>query len=178
MDNRFTVIAITSPKAIAGEAERISEILRNGEADIVHIRKPDWSKVDTAELLRQIPPEFYPQIKIHDHFSLLDEFPLMGVHLNARNDTPPKNASSVSRSLHSIEQLPLSEHYDYVTLSPIFDSISKTGYKSQFSLPELKPLLKGRRVIALGGVTPDKFPALKEAGFAGAAMLGHFWLKQ
>ena len=177
MESHFTVIAITSPEETEGEALRIAQILRDGEADIVHIRKPEWNEDMTADLLGQIPPEFYPRIKIHDHFSLLERFPLMGVHLNARNGTPPKNSRSVSRSLHCIEQLPLAEHYDYVTLSPIFDSISKAGYKSHFSLKELEPLLKGRRVIALGGVTPDKFPALKEAGFAGAAMLGHFWLK-
>lgn len=175
MDNQFIIIAITPPNAVKGEAERISEILRNGEANIVHIRKPNWDKSTTAELLRAIPSEFYPQIKIHDHFSLLNEFPLMGVHLNFRNDMAPGYAKSVSRSLHDIEQLPMSNHYDYVTLSPIFDSISKSGYRSAFSLPELKPLLTGKRVIALGGVTPDRFPELMDAGFAGAAMLGYFW---
>lgn len=178
MDSSFTVIAITSPGQSEGEGLRLAHILRAGEADIVHIRKPEWDEAMTADLLERIPPEFYPRIKIHDHFRLLDRFPLMGIHLNSRNETPPDNARSVSRSLHSIEQLPLSTHYDYVTLSPIFDSISKAGYKSHFSLTELKPLLKGRRVIALGGVTPEKFPALKEAGFSGAAMLGYFWLKQ
>lgn len=176
MDNdKFTIIAITSPDYIDGEAERIAEILSNGEADIVHIRKPNWNEEAVAGLLSKIPTEFYKRLKIHDHFCLLERFPLMGVHLNARNGTPPKNVCSVSRSLHSVEQLQLSMHYDYVTLSPIFDSISKACYRSAFSLTELKPLLKGRRVIALGGVTPDRFPELREAGFSGAAMLGFFW---
>lgn len=175
MDSCFTIIAITSPGQSEGENLRIAQILRDGEADIVHIRKPEWNEAMTADLLERIPPEFYPRIKIHDHFRLLDRFPLMGVHLNARNSTPPENARSVSRSLHSIEQLPLSTHYDYVTLSPVFDSISKSGYNSAFTLSELKPFLKGKRVIALGGVTPERFPDLKEAGFSGAAMLGYFW---
>lgn len=175
MTDKFLTIAITSAEEYPNEAVRISEILQNGEADIVHIRKPGWSERKTAELLANIPAEFYSKIKIHDHFALLDRFPLMGVHLNSRNDTAPVNASSVSRSFHSIEQLPLSAHYDYVTLSPIYDSISKCGYRSAFSLKDLKPLLKGKNVIALGGVTPDRFPELMETGFAGAAMLGYFW---
>ncbi len=175
VDGDFIVIAITSPDTIPNEADRICGILRNGDADIVHIRKPDWTEQQTRELLEKIPSEFYSRIKIHDHFQLLSQFDLAGVHLNSRNPVAPENARSVSRSLHEIEQLPLSKHYDYVTLSPIYDSISKSGYRSRFSLPELKPFLTGRKVIALGGVTPEKFPELRDAGFSGAAMLGHFW---
>lgn len=175
MDKRFVIIAITSPESIPNEADRIVDILRSGKADIVHVRKPGWDLCATADLIDRIDPAFYSRIKIHDHFELLDRFPLMGVHLNSRNETAPQKAISVSRSIHSIEQLHLSEHYNYVTLSPIFDSISKRGYRSAFSLPELTPLIKGKNVIALGGVTPDKIPLLENAGFAGAAMLGYFW---
>lgn len=178
MTDKFLTIAITSPEDYPNEAERISDILRNGEADIVHIRKPHWSEDKTAELLEKIPYEFYSRIKMHDHFPLLNKFPLLGVHLNSRNSTAPGSVTSVSRSFHDIEQLPLSAHYDYVTLSPIYDSISKSGYKSSFSLEKLKPSLKGKNVVALGGVTPDKFPELMEAGFSGAAMLGYFWKAQ
>ncbi len=77
--------------------------------------------------------------------------------------------------MHSIEQLDQSENFDYVTLSPIFDSISKPGYKSAFNLENISRYIRGKKVVALGGVTPDKFPALRDAGFFGAAMLGHFW---
>lgn len=175
VDKEFQVIAITSPDSVSNEAERICEILRNGEADIVHIRKPEWSLEQTKDLLNKIPSEFLPKLKLHDHFQLLSEYDLAGVHLNSRNALAPVNARSVSRSFHEIEQLPQSKHYDYVTLSPIYDSISKSGYKSRFDLSELKPLLVGKRVVALGGVTPDKFSELKDSGFYGAAMLGYFW---
>lgn len=175
VDTEFFVIAITSQDSVPDEAEKISCLLRNGDADFVHIRKPLWREEEVAQLLDRIPSELHPRLKLHDHFRLLDSYALGGVHLNSRNPVSPVNANSVSRSFHEIEQLPLSKHYDYVTLSPVYDSISKAGYKSRFSLQELKPFLSGLRVIALGGVTPDKFPELKEAGFAGAAMLGHFF---
>lgn len=175
VDKEFLVIAITNPDSVSNEAERICEILRNGEADIVHIRKPEWSLDQTKELLNKIPSELHPRLKLHDHFQLLSEYNLAGVHLNSRNPDAPVEARSVSRSFHEIEQLPLSKHYDYVTLSPIYDSISKSGYKGRFNLCELKPLLAGKRVIALGGVTPEKFSELKDLGFSGAAMLGYFW---
>lgn len=171
----FLTIAITSPDFVEGEAARISEILRNGEADIVHIRKPGWDEVRTELLIREIPADLYPRLKFHDHFQLLSRFPLAGVHLNSRNPEAPANAASVSISFHSIEQLDAATHYDYVTLSPVFDSISKTGYRSAFSLKEIAPVIKGKRVVALGGVTPDRIPLLRDAGFFGAAMLGYFW---
>lgn len=62
-----------------------------------------------------------------------------------------------------------------MTLSPIFDSISKNGYRSAFDLDEIKDMITGRHVTALGGVTPDAFPILREKGFSGAALLGYIW---
>ena len=46
---------------------------------------------------------------------------------------------------------------------------------SKLRLDELPAALAGKRVVALGGVTPEAFPALREAGFIGAAMLGWLW---
>jgi thiamine-phosphate pyrophosphorylase len=68
------------------------------------------------------------------------------------------------------------KHFDYVFLSPIFDSISKAGYKSAFTEEMLKEASdKGiidEKVVALGGVTFDKIPYLKKLNFGGAAMMG------
>ncbi len=175
MDRHFLIIAITAPWSVKNEVAKICNILYNNEADLVHVRKPDWDIRQTAALLSKIPSELYPRLKLHDHFSLLTKFQLGGVHLNSRSGEAPANTASVSRSFHSVDQLSQAMQYDYVTLSPIFDSISKTAYRSAFSLHELKPLIFGRNIVALGGVTPDKFPILKETGFIGAAMLGYFW---
>lgn len=176
MDRDFLIIAITTPGFFPDEAGRISEILNSGLAHIVHIRKPDLDITATEQLIAEIPEELHHRLKLHDHFDLLSSFQLGGVHLNSRNPTAPPGALSVSRSFHTIEQLADAEHYDYVTLSPIFDSISKKGYRQAFYLPSLAEPLKGRRVVALGGVTPDRIPLLKAVGFFGCAMLGHFWM--
>lgn len=72
---------------------------------------------------------------------------------------------------------------DYVFLSPIFPSISKAGYGgtgAAAAFPDadrLASALAGSRypVLALGGVTPERFPELAELGFAGAALLGGIW---
>lgn len=176
MDKDFKIIAITPERLFPGEAERIVEILSTGQAMYVHIRKPGCTDHMVASLIRSIPENFHDRLRLHDCFGLLSHFRLGGVHLNSRNPFPPDEAVNISKSCHSLEDLKESHHYDYVTLSPVFDSISKPGYDSAFSLPDLRPILQEYgNVIALGGVTPSKFAVLKEAGFAGAALLGHFF---
>ena len=58
---------------------------------------------------------------------------------------------------------------DYVTLSPVFDSVSKPGYRGAFDAAAIE-LPAGVRVLALGGVTPDNVGRLDR--FAGYAVLG------
>ena len=174
MDN-FLVIAITSPDFFEGESERINSILSNRDAIYVHIRKPNASCGEIETLLKGIKSEFHHRLKLHDHFELLNNYDLGGIHLNSRNSVVHPNAKSISKSLHSLDEIENSDKYDYVFLSPIFDSISKSGYKAAFDLDSLFPVLNGRKVMALGGVTPDKFSYLKSIGFKGAALLGYFF---
>ena len=83
----------------------------------------------------------------------------------------------VSRSCHSLEEVKQYKNAcDYVFLSPIFDSVSKQGYVSAFAYETLKQasgdgIIDGK-VVALGGVTPDKISRLRSLNFGGAAMLG------
>lgn len=175
-DNNFLVLAITAPYFFEGEAERIIRILREEEANYVHIRKPGATKNQIADLIKTIPSLLHNRLKLHDHFELIEKYQLGGIHLNSRNPEPYKGAKSISKSAHSFEEISSTNCYDYITLSPIFDSISKVGYNTHFNQDEIKKLLNGcKNIIALGGVTPDKFPLLKSLGFAGAALLGYFF---
>lgn len=173
MQSDFLIIAITAPEFFPEEAKRIEEILSSGEAHFVHIRKPAASVIDVRRLLEEINPKFLPQIKIHDHFELIETLPVGGIHLNSRNSQPHPKAVNVSKSCHSPEEI--DESLDYCFISPVFDSISKDGYKASFYLDLLSLKIRDKKVIALGGVTPEKFPILKSLGFYGAALLGHFF---
>ena len=172
----FITIAITSPDYIEDEARKIISLLESGNIDYCHIRKPNSSEKEVEELIKKIPETYHPSLKLHDYYSLLGYYDLGGVHLNARNKEIPLNAKAVSKSCHSLVELENIHDFDYVTLSPVFNSISKQGYNALFNFEELKTVLKKRQnVVALGGVTPDKIPFLKNLGFFGAAMLGYFW---
>ena len=118
------------------------------------------------------------RIVIHDFFELAKPYGLRGIHLNARRSTVLDGwQGHVSRSCHSLEEVKQYKNAcDYVFLSPIFDSVSKQGYASAFAYETLKQasgdgIIDGK-VVALGGVTPDKISRLRSLNFGGAAMLG------
>lgn len=193
MDNDFLRIAITPERIFSGEADRIIKLLTDGIVDLVHLRHPEntASEAEITDLLFSIPESLHPHVTLHDHFGLIEKFKIGGVHLNSRNSvvpdnlTPLNNSLRISKSCHSIAEIETAirengYRYSYVTLSPIFDSISKIGYPSAFTLDDLGKVLPqlNVKVIALGGVTPDSFHLLQEAHFSGAAMLGYYFPKQ
>ena len=184
MTSPLRLIAITSPRFLPGEGERIAALLSEGGFWRVHVRKPEASADDLRRLLNTIPTWCYPRLVLHDHHELCEEYRVGGLHLNRRNPTVPDCATSAGLSLscscHSLNEVELRKpKVDYVFLSPVFDSISKQGYRSQFSLAELQKAaaedIIDSKVVALGGVTKDRLPLLQSLHFGGAAMLGAVW---
>lgn len=190
--NTFLRIAITMPDEVEEEGKKIETLLNSGKYDYVHIRKPEWSEERLKALIETIDPQYYSRLKLHSHFSLVAEYGLGGCHLNRRWPVVTERGGKISRSFHSIEEInnwiaEEKEHadcYEYVSLSPIFDSISKPGYLSRFDINKIKNIRDGLNqetekdvppILALGGVTPDRYPLLQAKGFAGAMLLGHAW---
>ena len=173
------IIVITDTSFAASEAESIRILLLEG-ADRVHLRKPQSAEADMRRLIEALPPELYPRLTLQDHLHLAGEYCIGGVHLNARNpEIPAGFGGLISRSCHSFGEIASHPTEDYLFLSPIFDSISKTGYRAEYAPDELrKAFAQGiinPRVAALGGIRPEHLPALKEYGFGGAAFLGYIW---
>ena len=90
----------------------------------------------------------------------------------------------MSTAFHSLADLGVCwGEVDYGLLSPVYPSISKPGRGgagAAAAFPDADALasaLAGARcpVLALGGVTPDRFAELAALGFAGAALLGGVW---
>lgn len=185
-NKEFLFIGITMPSPVEGESGRITRFLRGNLLDIMHIRHPESSANEIERIIREIPPDLHHRLTLHDHFRLAEHLGIGGIHLNGRNPDIPEDLIKkrpdlrISRSCHSIEEVTEARNLDYVTLSPVFDSISKEGYKSiipKDKLPLLKNRLKEARVpvVALGGVTPEKESLLRLIGFAGMALLGSLW---
>ncbi len=152
-------------------------LLKKG-IDMIHLRKPEADIHECRKLLGELTKEQRANIIIHDYPELYEEFSLKGIHINKNVTNLPIGYNGFrTRSCHSFEEIKrYKNEYDYLFLSPIFDSISKMGYKSGFSKDELlKASTDGvidEKVIALGGVTFEMIPYLKELNFGGVAMVG------
>ena len=183
----MTKVVITLPEFFPGEAEKIAAMLNDGIADLIHLRKPGSSAADMERLIQQIPSSLHRCLVLHDHHHLAPQYGLHGIHLNSRNPEPPNSKFkiqnskfSISRSCHSLEEVTeWKGRCNYVSLSPIFDSISKQGYRSAFSREELlqahRDGIIDDKVFALGGITFDRLPLVEALGFGGAMILGDAW---
>lgn len=107
-----------------------------------------------------------------------------GVHFTeaARAAAPPTRPPGLtaSASLHTLADVAAASRdvYDYVLLSPVFDSISKVGYTAApFSPTDVSATLAAADVpvLALGGVSSITARQAVRLGFAGAALLGSVW---
>lgn len=173
------IIVITLPYFTEREAERIVQHLAH--VDLIHLRKPESTSDEMEGLIRDIPTEYYSRLVLHDHHHLAVEYGLYGIHLNSRNPIPPQGwKGSISRSCHSLEEIKeWKDRCNYLSLSPIYNSISKQGYNSAFSREQIeKAVAEGiidNKVLALGGVTFDKVEEVLSLGFGGAMILGDAW---
>lgn len=149
------LIVISSPTNFKNELAVLCSLFEGG-MECFHVYKPSFSKEEMQNYIQKIPDEYHNKTFIHsDYFKF-----------------------------HSLKEMTdCREKYDYAFLSPIFDSISKTGYKSKFDLQELKNSLLLRRgaggeVIALGGIDENTIHEAVDLGFDGVAVLGAIWLSE
>lgn len=174
------LIVISKEKPYAGEAEQMNQVLRVDENIIVHLRHPECDADTYRKVLDKIAPELIGRITLGDHFELVDEYEVGGVHLSQRNPRyDGERTVRMSKSCHKMSELKDRKFYNYVFLSPIFDSISKKGYNSAFGDKALEEAttqgIIDKKVYALGGVCENNIEKLKQYGFGGAAVLGCIW---
>lgn len=169
-------IAFTTPEITGCEPQMIAAVLDAGW-DMVHIRHPEASLTEIKSIIEALPQKYHSRLRLHGHFVLAAEFNLGGLHLNSRCPQPPAFYNGpLSRSCHTVAEVLDSKGFDYVTLSPVFPSVSKPGYGSTpvFTTQDFSQIdkLAPTVVIALGGVTPATLPLLADLPFGGFAVLG------
>jgi thiamine-phosphate pyrophosphorylase len=174
-------IAITHPEELKNESEIINALFHEG-LPCLHLRKPGMNIDNVGLLLKKIECKFHDRVMVNDHIELANRYNIKGVHFSGqtRNMLPvPFNGLSKSCSCHSFNEISdVSPYCSYVFLSPVFNSISKKGYKAAFNFDDLMKKLNHEsmtKIIALGGILPDKIAKAKQVGFNGVAVLGGLW---
>ncbi|HEX7413897.1 MAG TPA: thiamine phosphate synthase [Bacteroidia bacterium] len=181
----FEIIVITPEVDSPKETDVICRLFEMG-LQVLHLRKPNTIIDKLRKYIQRIPKQFHKRIILHSHYDLIKEFNLKGAHLTEKvresvkeiNTLKRKKTKTISTSFHSTKEILNNNiNYEYVFLSPVFDSISKQGYKSNFTSDELTLFLKKtkQRVIALGGIDDKNSKILKQLNFSGAAVLGFIW---
>lgn len=176
-------ILISSEKEFPQETKIVTDLFKRG-LETFHLRKPNYTLEETKNFLNAIPGEFHNRIVLHGYRQLPFEYKVKGLHFSFGKikEEHFKCCTSLtfSASVHSFEEIKnVSSIINYVFLSPVFDSISKQGYKSKIDLNEAGIFLQKDKsrpeVIALGGIDLDNIAQVMNANFDGFAMLGAFW---
>ncbi|WP_114940747.1 thiamine phosphate synthase [Mucilaginibacter endophyticus] len=178
------LIVISAPDVVANEAQIISHLFGAG-LQRLHLRKPGWDINRCTDLLTQIDPSHHHAIVCHQHHELAKVFGMDYLHYTEsdriKNDQSKlgnlvNEGYRLSSSIHDVGVIPTLQGFEYVFLSPVFNSISKPGYQSilpaGFRLNKSMPLPK---VFALGGLDESNLKQIKEMNFDGAAVLGAIW---
>ncbi|MDP2385798.1 MAG: thiamine phosphate synthase [Bacteroidota bacterium] len=176
------LVIISDNKIFPGEADVLNQLFDAG-MPLFHLRKYENSKTEIIELLEQVKPEHYSKIAIHQYHEKAGEFDFKRIHFSETDRLQQtekqlqrleEEGFILSTSVHSVEVYKgLSNVFEYAFLGPVFDSISKFGYKARkFDLKEKNPNVK---VIALGGITADNYKDAITMGFDGVGVLGSIW---
>lgn len=177
------LIVLTSDRDIKNEATLINSLFDAG-LNRLHLRKPQFTKDEYCILLDQIDTKFYKKIMLHEYHSLVDRYKLRGIHLQEKARRDMKGALQsftidckeagykVSSSFHTIEDIQRNKGlFEYVMLSPVFNSISKTGYEGKnFDVSHIDEF-----VVGMGGINADTLQATFNLGFKGVGILGGVW---
>ena len=187
------IIVISKAEEFEGENDLVSQMFEAG-MELFHIRKPKLSTRSMKKYLESLPSKYHPRIVLHSHHELAGQFKVRGIHsteshkskayfstwLNMQYIKWKRGKIEITTSFHQINSLKeFDPEFEYVFMSPIFDSISKVGYRNRFNEETLIQVLKESKykVIAMGGVEIDKLEKVHEMGFDGAAFLGGVWQK-
>jgi thiamine-phosphate pyrophosphorylase len=174
------MIVIISPEEPAlNETAFVNSFFENG-LDLFHVRKYGFSDTEMQRYLNAIDLKFRNQIVSHSHFHLAKELGIHRLHFREAERMKKSYLSfpdyTLSTSVHSIEDFnALDKVWKYAFLSPVFPSISKSGYGEHTSvLDDLKRRSNTEvGLIGLGGIDQNNYKSVLADG---VALLGSIWI--
>jgi len=185
------LIVISGPDDAEVELKVLHQMFEEG-LEYFHLRKPKFSTAEMKRYLNKVDKRYLHRIIIHSHHELAVTYKLRGVHFTQKHRKGKywkswfmlryirfrNSKAEITVGYHTIGALKRhNPGYNYVFLSPVFDSISKMGYRSTFNEDSLKEALgkTEHTVIAMGGIDEDKIARARVYGFHGVALLGSIW---
>lgn len=183
-------LVVTNPYELIGELDRINILFEKG-LEILHIRKPGYSREQMEEMIKQVRPEYRNRIMLHKHYSLVAKYGLRGIHLNVKQRKSwlykyiivplmkhQYKSLKLSAAVYRINTLKeVSGNFDYLLFGPVFKGIGSRNKQLKYDSAEMKKAIQGNElpVVALGGVTESDLDDLHMLGFENAAVQSYLW---
>ena len=157
----------------------------NSGVDIIQVRERDLEAGDLAALVAAVVSLVRgttTRVVVNDRLDVALACGADGVHL--RGDSIPTAEARrvvpggfvIGRSVHTVDEASAAEGCDYVIAGTVFQSRSKAPNAPVLGIDGLRSIVAASRapVLAIGGVTADRFGAIAAAGAAGVAGIGLF----
>lgn len=178
----------TLPYDIANETAKINRLFELGLEEL-HIRKPRNSYKQTRKYIQEIDETYHNRLIIHEHYTLLNEFNLKGIHTSKsyfsgligkinRWNLPDLTDKTLSTTVSRLSDLTSIDHkFDKVFVGPVFTKYSQHNTKTNFDSFELKNKLSQveKPIYALGGIEQSKVQRLLNIGFNGMVLQSAIW---
>ncbi len=180
----MSLCIISNPSLVVNESLIINGLFING-LEVLHLRKPNGSVDEVAELILRIDAKFHHRIALHQHHKLSEQFEITRFHFTEESrkkigvpelEQHRSNGKILSTSIHSMDEYKkLPSYFDYCFFGPVFNSISKKESKSIVKDDFILGEKTQTKIIALGGINNHSIPTVKKMGFNGIALLGSIW---
>ncbi|MEZ7505147.1 thiamine phosphate synthase [Flavobacterium sp. Arc2] len=178
------MIVITNPISTQNETNTIHALFECG-LELLHVRKPYFSEEEMKVFLSKVTKDYNSRLVLHQHHQLALDFGINRIHLTESTRATWKLGTEKKRdqfikstSTHVISDFnQLDDCFEYAFLSPIYQSISKPDYQSNF---DIEKAIKDRtnfntKLFALGGISHKNIENTYQSGFDDVALLGIIW---
>lgn len=191
MDVKYTnnmssqIIVISSPEQVSSEIRKMVALFQSGLQQF-HVRKPNFTDFDMINFITAIPIKYRKFVVLHSHYYLAKEFGLKGIQVGKNRIIEAKEYKNdftyFGYSAHSFDEIiEHKEQYTHFFLSPIYNSISKAGYQSNFEPEKIQNFTHNNadiKLIALGGIDVNNSKRTLDLGCSGIALLGTIWQQE
>lgn len=181
---------ITDESLPAARIEAIVGSASRGGPIIVQLRARGWSGrgiYSAAERLRELTRQGGCKLVVHERVDVAIAVGADGVHLPATGMPPRKvralldaharSHATLGLSVHSIDEIRrLDAAIDTVHFGPVFPTPSKEGFGPPQGIEGLRLAAEAAaanrvRIVAVGGITPERAVLALEAGADGVAVI-------
>ena len=181
------LLVVTDRRLAARDLASVVDDAVSAGARWVWFRDKDLERPERLALARQILAAIRGRavMTVGSDMGLAVELGLKAVHLSMSADVAEARQrlganALIGLSAHSHVDVALAKARgaDYVTLSPIFETMSKPGYGPCLGPAILRAATAvGIPIIALGGINPELVKAVMDEGVDGVAVMGGIYME-